>query len=51
MPGIADLTTSVKPGMPAYAVRLKPDAVRELGLTTTQLAASLRSFVNGDVAT
>ena len=51
VPGIADLTTSVKPGIPAYAVRLKPDAIRELGLTTTQLAASLRAFVNGDVAT
>ena len=49
--GIADLTTSVKPGIPAYAVRLKPDAVRELGLTTTQLATSLRAYVNGDVAT
>ena len=51
VPGIADLTTSVKPGLPAYAVRLKPDAVRELGLTTTQLAAGLRAFVSGDVAT
>ena len=51
VPGIADLTTSVKPGLPAYAVRLKPDAARELGLTATQLAASLRTFVNGDVAT
>ncbi len=49
--GIADLTTSVKPGLPAYAVRLKADAVRELGLTPTQLATSLRAFVNGDVAT
>ncbi len=49
--GIADLNTSVKPGLPAYAVRLKPDAVRELGLTPTALATSLRSFVNGDVAT
>jgi multidrug efflux pump subunit AcrB len=49
--GITDLETSVKPGLPAYAVRLKPDAVRELGLTTTQLAASLRTFVNGDIAT
>ena len=49
--GIADLTTSVKPGLPAYAVRLKEDAVRELGLTPVQLAASLRSFINGDVAT
>ena len=49
--GITDLETSVKPGLPAYAVRLKPDAARELGLTPTALAASLRSFVNGDVAT
>jgi multidrug efflux pump subunit AcrB len=51
IPGIADLTTSVQPGVPAYAVRLKPDAVRELGLTATQLAGSLRSYVSGDVAT
>ncbi|MEO8312590.1 MAG: efflux RND transporter permease subunit, partial [Caldimonas sp.] len=49
--GIADLVTSVKPGIPAYAVRLKRDAVRELGLTTMQLASSLRAYVNGDVAT
>ncbi len=49
--GITDLETSVKPGLPAYAVRIKADAARELGLTPTQLAASLRSFVNGDVAT
>ncbi|MBC8057898.1 MAG: efflux RND transporter permease subunit, partial [Rhizobiales bacterium] len=49
--GITDLETSVKPGLPAYAVRIKPDAARDLGLTPTQLAASLRSFVNGDVAT
>jgi len=49
--GVADLETSVKPGLPAYAVRLKPDAVRELGITPADLAASLRAFVNGDVAT
>ncbi|MGE5118350.1 MAG: efflux RND transporter permease subunit [Betaproteobacteria bacterium] len=49
--GVTDLETSVKPGLPAYAVRLKPDAVRELGLTPADLAASLRAFVNGDVAT
>jgi hydrophobe/amphiphile efflux-1 (HAE1) family protein len=51
VPGIVDLVTSVKPGLPAYAVRLKRDAVRELGLTPTELASSLRAFVNGDVAT
>jgi multidrug efflux pump subunit AcrB len=51
VPGVTDLETSVKPGLPAYAVRPKPDAARELGMTSSQLAASLRSFINGDVAT
>jgi multidrug efflux pump subunit AcrB len=32
-------------------VRLKPGAVRELGLTAPQLASSLRAYVNGEVAT
>jgi len=49
--GITDLETSVKPGLPAYAVRLRQDAVRELGITPADLAASLRAFINGDVAT
>lgn len=51
VPGIADLETSVKPGLPAYAVRLKHDAVRELGITPSELASNLRPFVNGDIAT
>jgi multidrug efflux pump subunit AcrB len=51
IPGIADVELSVKPGLPAYAVRLKDDAVRELGLTAPQLASSLRAYVNGEVAT
>ena len=49
--GITDLETSVKPGLPAYAVRLKQDAIREIGLTAPQVAAALRAYVNGDVAT
>ncbi len=49
--GITDLETSVKPGLPAYAVRLKQDAIREIGLTAAQVAAALRAYVNGDVAT
>ncbi|MDP1900848.1 MAG: efflux RND transporter permease subunit [Rubrivivax sp.] len=49
--GTVDVESSVKPGLPAYAVRLKPDAVRELGLTAPQLAASLRAYVNGETAT
>ena len=51
IPGAVDVESSVKPGLPAYAVRLKPGAVRELGLTAPQLASSLRAYVNGDAAT
>ena len=51
IPGVVDVESSVKPGLPAYAVRLKPDAVRELGLTAPQLASSLRAYVNGETAT
>ena len=51
IPGAVDVESSVKPGLPAYAVRLKPAAVRELGLTAPQLASSLRAYVNGEAAT
>jgi multidrug efflux pump subunit AcrB len=51
IPGVVDVESSVKPGLPAYAVRLKPSAVRELGITAPQLAASLRAYVSGDAAT
>ncbi len=51
VPGVVDVESSVKPGLPAYAVRLKPGAVRELGLTAPQLASSLRAYVNGETAT
>jgi multidrug efflux pump subunit AcrB len=51
IPGAVDVESSVKPGLPAYAVKLKPAAVRELGLTAPQLASSLRAYVNGETAT
>jgi hydrophobe/amphiphile efflux-1 (HAE1) family protein len=51
IPGVTDLDLSVKPGLPAFAVRLRPGAVRELGLTAPQLASSLRAYVNGEAAT
>ncbi len=51
IPGTTDVELSYKPGLPAFAVRLKPGAVRELGLTAPQLAANLRAYVNGEVAT
>ncbi len=51
IPGTVDVESSVKAGVPAFAVRLKPGAVRELGLSAPQLASSLRAYVNGDTAT
>jgi multidrug efflux pump subunit AcrB len=51
IPGVVDVESSVKAGLPAVAVRLKPGAVRELGLTAPQLASSLRAYVNGETAT
>jgi multidrug efflux pump subunit AcrB len=51
IPGIVDVEVSVKPGLPAYAVRLKEGAIRELGLTAPQVASSLRAYVNGEAAT
>jgi multidrug efflux pump subunit AcrB len=51
IPGAVDVETSVQAGMPAYAVRLRPDAVRELGLTTAQVSANLRAYVTGEAAT
>ncbi|MEW6707574.1 MAG: efflux RND transporter permease subunit [Pseudomonadota bacterium] len=51
IPGIVDVDVSAKPGLPAYAVKLKPGAVRELGLTAQQVASSMRAYVNGEVAT
>ena len=51
IPGAIDVETTVQAGIPAYAVRLKPGAVRELGLTPQQVSSSLRAYVNGDPAT
>ena len=51
IPGAVDVESSVKPGLPAFAIRLKPDAVREVGITAPQLASSLRAYVNGETAT
>jgi multidrug efflux pump subunit AcrB len=51
IPGAVDVDTTVKAGLPAYAVRIKASAMRELGLTGAQVASSLRAYVAGDVAT
>jgi multidrug efflux pump subunit AcrB len=49
--GVVDVELSVKPGLPAFAVRMKPEAVQELGLSLPQIASALRTYVSGDAAT
>jgi multidrug efflux pump subunit AcrB len=49
--GIADVELSVKPGIPTFAIRVNPSANQELGLTSAQLAATLRAYVAGETAT
>jgi multidrug efflux pump subunit AcrB len=49
--GVVDIETSNKPGTPTFAVRLDSVAIRELGLSSRQIASSLRAFVNGEIAT
>jgi multidrug efflux pump subunit AcrB len=49
--GIVDIESSVKPGLPAWAIRLNPAATRELGISNAQLAANLRTYIAGDTAT
>jgi multidrug efflux pump subunit AcrB len=51
IPGIVDVDVSAKPGIPAYAVKLRPGAARELGMTSQSLASAMRAYVNGDIAT
>ena len=48
VPGIADLDTSLKEGVPALALRLKPEQAADYGLTHQQLGATLRALVGGE---
>jgi multidrug efflux pump subunit AcrB len=51
IPGIVDVDLSVKPGLTAYSVKLDALALRELGLNASNVAQTLRAYVNGEVAT
>jgi hydrophobe/amphiphile efflux-1 (HAE1) family protein len=51
IPGIVDVDLSVKPGLTAYSVKLDSLAIRELGLNATQVAQTLRAYINGEIAT
>jgi hydrophobic/amphiphilic exporter-1 (mainly G- bacteria), HAE1 family len=47
IPGLVDLDSSVKPDKPVIDVQVKRDAASDLGLSVSQIAASLRTLVAG----
>ncbi|MEO6017549.1 MAG: efflux RND transporter permease subunit, partial [Polaromonas sp.] len=47
IPGLVDLDSSVKPDKPVIQVDVRRDAASDLGLSVSQIAASLRTLVAG----
>ncbi len=47
MPGLVDLDSSVKPAKPTIEVDVRREVASDLGLTTAQIGASLRTLVAG----
>jgi HAE1 family hydrophobic/amphiphilic exporter-1 len=47
VPGLVDLDSSVKPDKPVIDIEVKRDAASDLGLSVSQIAASLRTLVAG----
>lgn len=50
IPGLVDLDSSAKAHKPTISVTLKRDAASDLGVSTAQLGASLRTLVAGQTA-
>ena len=48
IPGLVDLDSSSKPDKPIINIAVKRDAASDLGLSTAQIAAALRTLVAGD---
>ena len=47
IPGLVDLDSSVKPDKPVIQIDVRRDAASDLGLSVSQIAASLRTLVAG----
>ena len=47
IPGVVDISNSHKLGKPEWAVRIKGDAAADMGISTAQVAETLRTLFNG----
>jgi HAE1 family hydrophobic/amphiphilic exporter-1 len=50
IPGCMDLTSSFKPGTPQFEIHVKLDRAADLGVSSGQIADTLRTMFNGTVA-
>ncbi len=50
IPGVADIESTYKPGTPELQVTIDRRLAGDLGLSTAQIATTLRMLVNGEVA-
>jgi len=50
IPGVADIESTYKPGTPELQVAIDRRLAGDLGLSTAQIATTLRMLVNGEVA-
>jgi len=51
VPGLVDLSTNLRPPRPEAQVIIDRDKASWLGISTTQLATVIRTFIGGEVAT
>ncbi len=51
IPGMIDVNSSYKPGRPELQLEINRNRTSDLGLSTAQIASTVRLMVNGDVAT
>ena len=51
VPGLADLSTNVRPPRPELQILINRDRASQLGVSTAQLATVFRTYIGGDVAT
>ena len=51
MTGITDLDVSYKPGTPEVQLEIDRQRAADLGLSTAQIGSTVRTLVNGEIAT
>jgi HAE1 family hydrophobic/amphiphilic exporter-1 len=51
VPGLVDLSRSVEPGKPELSIMVDRNRAVDMGLSTAQIGSTVRTLVNGEIAT